>query len=194
MKTLFSIIFFFLCFYSTNCVSTKQPCSIECLSVLYDDETVLRIASPTSNDLIRWELRQNMQGLSRMTVSHPDSIALYEALLRSMRVDTTIIIKTVLEPTFGKIKTPEFDMTYSYYDSTNDIPADAMIVYHYRKHCRDNDTLFAGVQDGHIVFRLNSHRASGDFKVWERIRQSYPSPNLIGTCHDDRQDKIHPEQ
>lgn len=104
-------------------MSTKQPCPIEQLSVLYDDGTVLRIASPTSNDLIRWELRQDIQGLMRMTVSHPDSMALYEALLRSMKVDTTFIIKTVLEPTFGKIKTPEFDMTYSYYDSTNDIPA-----------------------------------------------------------------------
>lgn len=194
MKTALSIIFFFLCFYSASCVSTKQPCPIEQLSVLYDDGTVLRIASPTSNDLIRWELRQDIQGLMRMTVSHPDSMALYEALLRSMKVDTTFIIKTVLEPTFGKIKTPEFDMTYSYYDSTNDIPADAMIIYHYRKHCRDNDTLFAGVQDCHIVFRLNSYRASGDSKVWERIRQSYPSSNLKGTYHDDRQDKIHPEQ
>lgn len=194
MKTALSIIFFFLCFYSAGCVSTKQPCPIGQLSVLYDDGTVLRIASPTSNDLIRWELRQDMKGLTRMTVSHPDSIALYEALLRSMKVDTTIIIKTILEPTFGKIKTPELDMMYSYYDSANDIPAYAMIIYHYREHCRDNDTLFAGVQNGHIVFRLNSYRASGDSKVWERIRQSFPSPNLMGTCHDDRQDKIHPEQ
>lgn len=194
MKTLLSIIFFFLCFYSTNCVSTKQPCSIEHLSVLYDDGTVLRIASPTSNDLIRWERRQDIQGLTRMTVSHPDSIVLYEALLRSMKVDTTIIIKTILGPTFGKIKTPELDMTYSYYDSANDIPADAMIIYHYREHCRDNDTLFAGVQNGLTVFRLNGYRALGDSKAWERIRQSYPSPDLIETCHDNQQDKIHPEQ
>lgn len=169
-------------------MSTKQPCPIEQLSVLYDDGSILRIASPTSNDLIRWEHRPDMRGLTRMTVSHPDSMALYEALLRSMKVDTTIIIKTILEPTFGKIKTPELDMTYSYYDSANDIPAYAMIIYRYRKHCRDNDTLFAGVQDGLNVFRLNAYRASGDSKAWERIRQSFPSPDLVETCQDDQRD------
>lgn len=158
------------CIGISSCCHSKQSCPIEYISVLYDKENILRIVAPKSNDLIRWSGQLQKHGLATIKIKNPDSISTYRTFLQSMRMDTTVSIKTVLQPTI--LEDSIYNMSYSFYDNTNDINAEVMIVYYYKNQCHGNDTLFVGSQSGSIVYRLNQYRAIGDTVLWQKIRRT----------------------
>lgn len=82
-------------------------------------------------------------------------------------INVPIIILYYLNPINKKL---ENGLEISYFDETNDIKADAMIIYIYEdEHCA-NDTLFLNYIDG-TEFRVNNNKAYGDTIAWKKIKK-----------------------
>lgn len=137
---------------------------IDRVSIIYDSGEILRIVGLKSNDLIRWRNDLDNHSLKDTLITNYDSLKLFDDFYKSIKADTNTIIKTVTIPTVIESD----GLTLTYYDDTNDIPADAMIVYHYNNGDR-NDSVFVGLS---IDCRINNYKAICDTTMLHKIRSS----------------------
>lgn len=145
--------------------NNNKPCEIEHVIVVYDNGSVFRIVKPKANDIVRWSISPAEHDLELRTISDSDSLDIFCRLLKSVEVDSLSNIATVTVPT---IKELDSLLTVKYYDDTDDVNADAMIVYEYKGRLKKADSLFFNYRK-RPEFRINNHRCNIDTAICSKI-------------------------
>lgn len=149
--------------FCTGNVDTASE--IERVRIVYDNGSVLRIVQPKANDIVRWSVSPVDHHLTLRTVSDSDSLVIFIELLKSADVDSLSYIATITAPT---IKELDSGLSVKYYDDTNDVNADAMIVYEYKDSLKDADSLFINYRK-RPEFRINNHKCNLDTVICNKI-------------------------
>lgn len=157
------LLFFFILLLFGYCAPESND-DLKYVSITYDSGDILRIARPWSNDLIRWSEQPYKHGLKTRIVRNEDSICYYRNLLHSITVDSAVCITSI--PCRTTMQSENIELEFN---NKNDLPADAMIVYHYNDIARSSDSIFISfIQDSPI--RFNSFLASADSLCWAIVR------------------------
>lgn len=154
------LLFVFILSIFGSCSSApEEP---EYAVITYDSGEFLRIVSPRSGDLVRWSENPEQNGLKTWIIRDKDSLRIYRNLLKKTIIDSSVRIM----PAVSTVRIGEMDFVDHSY--TNDVHADAMIVFHYEDSARGCDSIF--ISSTHInPIRYNGFRATADSLCWEAV-------------------------
>lgn len=141
------------------------PHEIERVIVVYDNGSVFRIVKPKANDIVRWSISPVEHYLELQIISDSDSLDIFSRLLKSVEVDSVSYIATVTVPTIEELDSL---FTIKYYDDIDDVYADGMIVYEYKEHLKEADSLFFNYCN-RSEFRINNHKCNVDTAICSKI-------------------------